>query len=338
MSDDVSSDVQETELVQRPGRRPYDPNEIRMPLHEEPKLPPPTYRSIQQAINIGPDRTADPNRLEAYIHRLKSKEGFLEIPINDIYSVPRGARVAYLTTDYKWRSGGFLVDVKNSNTLYGTDARLSEYKIYFAYRAFSRALFHVQEDDVARLFVKARKAPKATAAKVLEKVILPRPRDRTRFPITAMDRKGSVVIIKYFKDDAARKRFLSSQKYDKIMSNGFLFEDEVPGGTGKNKFGSVSGGDTDDGISEDGSSVTSSVTSLGHGSGIIRTINLRDRAIHLRDDDSDTITDTMTDFSDSSSIFEDYGIEDDIGDFGLGEYGLEYGLETISEASEEESD
>jgi hypothetical protein len=200
-------------------RKPYDPDEPRVPLYEDNREPDPDYKSIQKSINSGPGGTISRPILEKYLEKLK-KRGFTRIPIGDVYEVKNGSRIAYVTKDNKWRSGGFLLGVKNSNTVYDSDVKLDTYKIYISYKSFNNALFNVQEDDIRELWVKTFGQNKDSGP-----IIISEPTAATSYPITAPDKNGKPVVIKFSRDEFDRQRFLASMKYARIIKNGWTFED-----------------------------------------------------------------------------------------------------------------
>jgi hypothetical protein len=215
-------------MTQKEGRMPYDPEIPRVPLYEPVREAPEGRKSIQKVINTGPNGTINEARYNKYIEIITAK-GFKKIPFSDIYGVASGTRVAYLTVDKKWRSGGFLVSVHNSNTLYGTDKKLDHYKLYFAYKGFNKALFHVQEEDVAVLWVKFPKQDNYDVDTIIgNKIKLKRPNYNkpTKFPIQLFDSYGNLVVVKYARDEHDRKRFTESSKYKKIEECGWEFDDE----------------------------------------------------------------------------------------------------------------
>ncbi len=204
-------------MIHKEGRKPYDPNVPREPLYEPVREAPEGYKSIQQVINTGPGKTINQARLDFYT----KKKGFKKINVFQIYSIAIGSKIAYVTRDNKWRSGGFLVSIKNSNTLYGTKEKLDTYKIYIEYKGFNGALFTAQEDDIRELYVLPKKQKKNTG-----KILLPALGEPTRFPIYAQNDSGDDVIIKYARDEYERDRFIGTLKYRNIISRGFYFEDD----------------------------------------------------------------------------------------------------------------
>ncbi len=201
------------------------------------KLPEAGYISRQKQINTGPGGTADLQELNKYKQKL-TKMGFAPITINDIYGVKLGSRIAYVTSDNKWRSGGFLVDIKNSNTQHGIDVPLDIYKIYIQYKAFNGAVFNLQEEDISELWVKNKK-PKPKSKKERraageesdsddgpkDVVMIQRPTVVTNFPITVDDVNGKKVIIKYARDEHDRQRYMGTSKYNKMITHGWEFSD-----------------------------------------------------------------------------------------------------------------
>lgn len=246
-------------MITKPGRQAYDPSIPREPLDPS-KLKKPEFGVVsrQKTINIGPDGTADLEQLNKY-KEILTKKGFEQIPPNDIYDVKLGTRVAYLTTDNKWRSGGFLADIKNSNTLHGTKKLLDEYKIYIIYKGFNGAAFTVQLEDIGELWVRNKKKPKIskreqkelkkkkmqereekkaaglaysdseseseTGHEIKNPVLVKIPVDKTNFPLILEDEHGTKSVIKYFRDEHDRKRFMTTEKYNRIVSNGWIFVD-----------------------------------------------------------------------------------------------------------------
>jgi len=186
-------------MIRKQGRKPYE-----------------GYKSIQQIINTGPGKTINQERFEYYI----KKKNFKKIEVYQIYSIPIGSKLAYVTKDNKWRSGGFLISIKNSNTLYDTKETLDTYKIYIEYKGFNGALYSLQEDDIRELYILPKKQKKN------DKVVMPMVGTPTKYPIYVQDEKGNDVVVKYARDVHDRDRFMNTLKYRNILSRGFVFDGE----------------------------------------------------------------------------------------------------------------
>jgi hypothetical protein len=80
---------------------------------------------------------------------LKQK-GFQKYDPSDVMLIPEGTRMAYITYDNKYRSGGFLMSINFSTTNYDVENNLvdksefvppDEPYIYLLYKAFNGAIF-----------------------------------------------------------------------------------------------------------------------------------------------------------------------------------------------------
>ena len=214
-----NSEEDNENIVHKYGRKPYDPTKPRDPLYELPRheIEIMAKGSLQQIINAGPNGTVVPKRYTRYKSLLINK-GFIKInAVRDLLKMSKGSRVCYLSTELKWRSGGFLVEVSKSKTLYNSDEKLENNKYYFSYKAFNNALFHVQEEDIRELFVKPKKIKQRNTGPVPVSV----PREKTAFPVTIRN-----TVIKYCRDNNDRNRFMSSLKYQRIITDGYVFQND----------------------------------------------------------------------------------------------------------------
>jgi len=152
-----TGDPKDVCIVHLPGRKPYDKNAFRLP-DESPAAPlkevPDGYVSVQKTINSNNGKI-NQRELDKYLEKA-IKKGFKKIEKEDLFDYPYGIRIAYIRNDDVWRSGGYLVALKESNTEYGSDVKLNEYKRYLLYRGFNNAVFSLQFSDIREMWIKER--------------------------------------------------------------------------------------------------------------------------------------------------------------------------------------
>jgi hypothetical protein len=229
--DDISNNI-----VHKDGRRPYDKTVLREADESVQGViatPVPTgYYSIQQHINSNKGRTINKPRLDEYLTKLK-KKGWIQISVDDIYSLQKGNRVAYITVDNKWRSGGFLVEIKDSASKY--DAKKdkvienrkkdAEYKPYILYKAFNGSIFSLQAEDIQQLWTRPKKVKGPKNDRVKFKV----PYEESSYAVILEDDDGEDVIVYYARDDYTRKRFMKTKKFERAETYGWVFDDDTQG-------------------------------------------------------------------------------------------------------------
>lgn len=222
-------------MIHIPGRKPYDPSIPRTVLdssgvkdrqisYDESRV------SIQSFIN-GDNGHIVPERYEAYIKKLISR-GFTKLEPDSIYDLYPGLRMAYVTYDNRWRSGGFVLSVHDSCTEYGEkeediDITEKEYKPYILYKGFNNAVFSLQESDVKEFWIKdTLNKPKENKNEV---IIFKIPKYETNYPVLLLNNNGENVIVYYARDNYARNRFINTQKFQKALSGSWMFEDGTQG-------------------------------------------------------------------------------------------------------------
>lgn len=223
-------DSSDENIIAKQGRKPYDKSIPRGTIPDkfgktyEGSYDIPNWISRQSLIN-SLDGKADPDKLERYIEIKKSK-GYIEIFPPWRKSIPKlkpSTTLCYLTKENTFRSGGFLLSVHFSNKMYKSDITLPEKKLYLLYRGFSRknaTVFPLQEDDIQRMWVKLKKQK---IDKSTQRVILPIPYNITNYYMTVPDDYGNNIIIKYFRDNYDKDKFLDTEKWKKIQQNGWAF-------------------------------------------------------------------------------------------------------------------
>ncbi len=209
MSSIISDD---SDIVKKKDRKPYNKNEPRI-SEDNPRETPSNYKSIQKYINSNGGHI-DSDKLDKYLAKLKSR-GFVNI--TDIYSILPGTRFVYITTDYKWRSGGFLISLELSNKSYDTTKLNKEYKPYILYKGFNNAVFSLQVEDIHKIYIKQKTAKQ----KIIQ---IKEPENITNFPVTAKNSNGDDEIIYYARDEFARNRYMNSKKYKKIVEDNHEWE------------------------------------------------------------------------------------------------------------------
>ena len=227
------SKISISKIVHKDGRKPYDASDLRLADESIPGVvqrePPPGYKSIQRHINSEKGSKINQQRLESYLERI-TKKGFVKLPVKDIYSLKPGSRVCYITTDNKWRSGGFVIQVKESSTKYGEEVDSdaedydTEYKPYLIYKAFNNAVFSLQVSDIKELWTKPKKTKQKdqrTKFKNLGK--------ETDYAVVLEDDFGNDVVVYYARDNPTRDRFMNTAKFEKALDFGWVFEDGTQG-------------------------------------------------------------------------------------------------------------
>jgi len=213
-------------MIEIEGRKPYDPSVPRVVEDEHypalPRPPPINWSSAQKAIH-GNDGYIIPERLEIYIGMLIEK-GFVKILPENVHEIREGDRMAYVRKDRKFRSGGFLIRISDSNTKYGKDETEDEYKTYLLYRGFNNACFSLQLEDVEEFWVRHKKIKEYKPKQ--KYVIFERPVYYTNFPVYLANDNNEFVLVKYCRDNYSRNRFITTQKFDRAKNDGWRFDDE----------------------------------------------------------------------------------------------------------------
>ena len=228
-------------IIQKEGRKPYDatiprsadqvythvmPRETNMPAN---------YISIQKSINCN-NGFINEDILGVYLEKLKDRGFYAVDPDNfDKGLINVGDRMAYITKDNVWRSGGFLVDIKYSYTKYGeeedqdeTNTTDRERKPYILYKAFNHALFSLQPEDVKVFWVKRKREQNARRTPLqLPKFTIPSL--ETNYPVFLMNNDGNYVVVYYAKDNYSRNRFMTSEKFKRAQTEGWIFTDGTQG-------------------------------------------------------------------------------------------------------------
>jgi hypothetical protein len=218
-------------IIEKEGRQPYDANVPRVVIESlysnvKPREPPENYISKQKYINSN-DGKINQEILDIYLQKLQEK-GFVAVSPEDVYTIRIGDRIAFIRNDNKWRSGGFLVDVKNSNTAYGehnNNDEKSEYKPYVLFKAFNNAIFSLQVSDVYQFWVKRPAEKKIQDTISIFKI----PTIETQFPVYLLNDNEDLVIIYYARDNYSRNRFMSTRKFQCAQEYGWKFEDGTQG-------------------------------------------------------------------------------------------------------------
>lgn len=247
-------------MIQKKGRKAYDSDVPRVPENGIPlRLPPDEYISRQGYINSNNGFIND-DRLIRYLQKLETK-GFVKT--NNIYELSPGDRMAYITKDGKWRSGGFVIGLYESNMVYnnfddsidfdiddskfrGTmtenikekikkqikeQQRTKEYLPFLLYKAFNNAVFSLQGVDVYEFWYK-KKISKRIRKKIVKepkKIQFNLPKNPTYYPVYLLNDNNEEVIVFYGRDTYDVKRFINSQKYSKALEQGWEFVDGTQG-------------------------------------------------------------------------------------------------------------
>ena len=210
-------------MIHKEGRKPYDPTELRYAEGPyENREPPDNYISKQKEINSGPDGTINPQKLRDYTDQLKLR-GFIKIKPHEIYDIQPGARIAYIRTDKKWCSGGFLISIHDSNTQYNSSKTSNEYETYLLYKSFNNAVFSLQLKDVIQFWILEKKLKEDENTFVIFK----KPMFYTNFPVTLKNSDEIDTVIYFARDSYVRNRFMSTDKFRRAQEYGWMFEDNT---------------------------------------------------------------------------------------------------------------
>ncbi len=201
-------------IIYKEGRKPYVPIEQSDNVPEE-------YVSVQKFIN-NHNNKIDPKRLNVYLETL-IKRNFYKIESNKFnIDVKPGTRMCYITNDFKWRSGGWLVDIKRN---------IDNDKLYILYKGFGGKIISLQVEDVMEFWLKDKEPVKKKSKKknLEKKSIYDNPGLKTNFPIIVKDDLGQDVVLVYCRDNDKKRKVLESKKFKNISENGWMFNDFTQG-------------------------------------------------------------------------------------------------------------
>ena len=256
-------------MIHKKGRKPYNSDVPRVAEGVPMRIPANDYISIQGFINSN-DGFINEERLDKYLERL-TKKGF--ISTKNIYELSPGDRMAYITKEGKWCSGGFIIGLYESNIVYKNpfgdseefeesievndnsfrgkindkirekiktkikeQQKTKEYLPFLLYKGFNNAVFSLQGVDVYEFWYK-KKVNKKEIKKALnmqKRVKFNLPKNPTYYPVHLLNDNNEEVIVFYGRDAYDVKRFINSQKYTKALENGWTF---VDGSQGTNNNG-----------------------------------------------------------------------------------------------------
>lgn len=141
------------------------------------------------------------------------QQSLVQIPKTN--NIERSTRIAYVRSDNKFRSGGFLLE-KHDN--------------YLLFKGFNGAVFSLQIDDIKLLFIgttptqkKEIKEKKLLAKKILGSLVeYKKPKEIKKYSVNLFDN-----IIYSTPDESKYKRFLESPKYNNAKKNGYIMDGKV---------------------------------------------------------------------------------------------------------------
>ncbi len=236
----TSRDTYSRNIIALPGRIPYDKTQYKLAFKNQIDTPS-GYRSIQSQINVGPGNTVNPSKLQKYL--TSSKGNFTLINYRDpraIIAITPGIRIAYITRENMWRSGGFYISAQRGNQTSDENFHYT----HFLYKGFNNAVFSVQFSDIHMLYVKF------PIEKQIGLVVYKDPGDETDYPVYIKNKLGQDVILAYCKTSWFQKRMINTLKYKKALRSGWVFEN----GTQQpslSQFRFTLGSDSDSGSSGD---------------------------------------------------------------------------------------
>ncbi len=210
----TSRDTYSRNIIALPGRIPYDRSKYKLAFKNQIDTPA-GYRSIQSQINVGPGNTVNPAKLQKYL--TSPKGNFTLINHRDpraIVAITPGIRIAYITRENKWRSGGFYVEAQRGNQT--SDEKF--HYTHFLYKGFNNAIFSLQFSDIHMLYVKF------PVEKQIGVVVYKDPGDETDYPVYIKNKLGQDVILAYCKTSWFQNRMTNTLKYKKALMSGWIFE------------------------------------------------------------------------------------------------------------------
>jgi hypothetical protein len=208
MSDEESEDEVHIE-----GRKPFNRTVPRLATAEyEDRQPPDNYVSWQSKINSGPGGTIDDSVLEDYLNGVGSV--YEEVEPKDIDKIPSGARFAYITKKNKFRSAGWMSRIEES-TMDIDGKPFKKPKKFVLYKAYNNACFPVQVEDVEMFYVMMPKVKP-----IVKMIYFKKPTGKkTNFPVMLKNSKGKEVCVYMAKDNFAKDKFKSTNKYKKALED-----------------------------------------------------------------------------------------------------------------------
>lgn len=199
------------DIIEKEGRKAYNANKLRIARPEyEDRQPDPGYVSWQSKINTGSGRTINNKILEKYL----DEHGYDEVDVDQIEGLASGSRIAYITKDNKWRSGGWLIRTEISEEDINGEP-FDEPKLYVLYKSFNNAVFPVQVDDVEQFFTRYGKA----SIIVKKMITFKNPQKKTNFPVYLKDEDEYDIVVYYARDEDGRRKFMKTEKYKKALEN-----------------------------------------------------------------------------------------------------------------------
>jgi hypothetical protein len=206
-------------IIEKEGRKAYDANRPRLARSDyTDRQPEPGYVSWQSKINTGPRGTINQKILDKYLE----EHGYDRLEPDQIEGLAAGSRIAYVTTDNKWRSGGFLIRTEWSEEDINGNP-FDEPRLFVLYKSFNNAVFPVQVEDVEMFYTRYGRLNV-----IIKKIItFKKPQRITNFPVYLKDEDGYDVAVYYAKDNHQRETFKSREKYKKALNDpeGWSFDD-----------------------------------------------------------------------------------------------------------------
>jgi hypothetical protein len=202
MQKDTTEEILEPEIIQTEGRRAYDRSKRRLARdgHED-RQAPTGYVSWQSKINID-NGEINQEILDKYL------SDYHYVELQSVSQLYPGSRIAYITNQNKWRSGGFFIrselsEKKADGTPYEDGPHM-----YILYKSFNNAVFSVQVEDIEKLYT--RQTNKIIVKKL---ITFKKPVKESNFPVKIMNINGNEVVIHYARDNYNRMLFLATKKY-----------------------------------------------------------------------------------------------------------------------------
>lgn len=177
-------------------------------------IPDPEKKTIQNYINASDDGTIVEARYNIYKKNL-DKRGFQLIHPDNAREIAKGDRIAYVDTNNKWRSGGFVIEIHKNEE-------------FIQYKMFNGQVSQIQFSDIQDLWWQPKKeANKFKGVQFGEddKIVLKKPDFISNYPVVLKNSKGKDVVVYYADDNSKKNRYMGTNKFKLISEFGWIFED-----------------------------------------------------------------------------------------------------------------
>jgi hypothetical protein len=189
-------------MIHKEGRQPYNGDiERRASPGYVDRQPLESYVSWQSKINSGPNKTVNQEILDNYLEAYRYQE------LDSVSRLSPGARIAYVTNDYRWRSGGFFIKSEMSETQANGKVYEDGPHMFVLYKSFNNAVFSVQIEDIYKLYSKKPKEEK------IRRILFKKPTTVTIYPVVLKNSNGEDTVVYYARDSHNQASFKATKKY-----------------------------------------------------------------------------------------------------------------------------